>query len=128
MPPTDAVILDNLIPGTGTVDTRQGYIEYYDLGTGVPCETVANFNSATDSKLVAASGGGMWDITDTAPEVSANAVVELAAVGTFTNDRWNTENFRKADESGVLIMCNGDDIPQVFDGTALANMLVTESD
>jgi len=128
MPATDAVILDNLIPSTGTVDTRQGYVEYYDLGTGVPCETVANFNSATDSKLVAASGGGMWDITDTAVEVSANAVVELAPVSTFTNDRWNTENFRKADETGVLLMCNGVDSAQVFDGAAIADLVAQEFD
>ena len=71
---------------------------YTDLGTGVPCETVASLNSADDSKLIAASGGGMWDITDTAVLVKAAVVEELAPVGTFSNDRWQNRNFRKADE------------------------------
>jgi hypothetical protein len=74
MPQTAAIILENLIPGAGKVDTRPGYIEYIDLGTGVPCETVASLDSATESKLVAASGGGIWDITDTAPAVAAQVV------------------------------------------------------
>ena len=113
MPPTAAVILENLIPGAGHVDTREGFIEYIDLGTGVPCETVASLNSADDSKLIAASGGGMWDITDTAVLVKAAAVEELAPVGTFSNDRWQNRNFRKADEQGILILCNGEDATQI---------------
>jgi hypothetical protein len=114
MPPTAAIVLDNMIPGAGVVDTRQGYIEYYDLGTGEPCETVASLDSAEDSKLVAASAGGMWDITDTSVEVSAAVVEELAAPGTFSSDRWQHKNFRKADESGILILCNGIDNTQIY--------------
>lgn len=114
MPPTAAIVLDNLIPNAGTVDTRQGVIEYYDLGTGVPCETVASLNSANESKLVAASGGGIWDITDTSPDVSAQAVEELAPPGTFLNNRWQHRNFRTAGEAGILIMCNGVDNVQIY--------------
>jgi hypothetical protein len=115
MPATAAIVLDNLIPSSGEVLTRPGTIEYIDLGTGVPCETVASLDSATDSKLVAASGGGIWDITDS-PEVTTAAidVEELAPVGTFNNDRWQTSNFRKADESGILIMVNGSNDGQVY--------------
>lgn len=114
MPENAAIILDNLIPGAGHVDTREGYIEYVDLGTGEPCETVASFNSAGVSKLVAASAGGVWDITDTAVEAQAQAVEELAPAGTFTNSRLQTRNFRKADETGILIMCNGEDPTQIL--------------
>jgi hypothetical protein len=114
MPPDAAIILDNLIPGAGHVDTREGFIEYTDLGTGVPCETVASLNSADESKLIAASGGGMWDITDTAIATKAQVVQEIAPVGTFSNDRWQHRNFRKADEQGILIMCNGVDDTQII--------------
>jgi hypothetical protein len=114
MPPAAAIILDNLIPGAGHVDTREGYLEYYDLQTGVPCHTVASFNSNDKSRLVAASGGGLWDITDTEVGFQANAVEELAPVGTFSNDKWQHRNFRKADEEGVLIMCNGVDSTQII--------------
>ena len=34
MPPTAAIVLDNLIPGTGSVKTREGYVVYADTGTG----------------------------------------------------------------------------------------------
>ena len=114
MPPTAAIVLNNLIPGTGTVDTRQGTLEYYDLGTGEPCETVASLDSSEASLLVAASAGGMWDITDTQVEVAATEVTELAPIGTFLNDRWQHKNFRRADENGILLMCNGVDNTQVI--------------
>jgi hypothetical protein len=114
MPATAAIVLDNIIPGTGNCRTREGYLEYYDLGTGEPVETVASLDNGVDSKLVAASAGGVWDITDTAPAVQASVVEEVAPPGTFTSDRWQTENFRKADELGVMIMCNGVDNAQVF--------------
>lgn len=116
MPPTAAIVLDNLIPSTGEVLTRAGSFEYWDLGTGVPCETVASLNSADESKLVACSGGGVWDITDTNdPTVQAQVVEELAPLGTFNSDRWQTSNFRRADENGILIMCNGVDPVQIYD-------------
>jgi hypothetical protein len=118
MPPTAAVILDNLVPGPGRVDTREGFLEYYDLGTGVPCETVASLDSAKQSALIAASGGGIWDITDTSVGLKAKVVNELAAPGTFTVDRWQHKNFRKADEEGILILCNGTDDAQAVHNTA----------
>ena len=115
MPPTAAIVLDNLIPSTGEVLTRPGSFEYYDLGTGVPVETVASLDSATESKLVACSAGGVWDITDvTDPQARATTVEELAPAGTFNSDRWQTTNFRKADENGIMVMCNGVDNTQVF--------------
>jgi hypothetical protein len=113
MPPTAAIILDNLIPKAGHVDTREGYIEYIDLETGEPCQTVASFNSNTVSRLIAVSGGGMWDITDTEITVAAVAIEELAPVGTFEVDKWQHRNFRQADEEGILIMCNGTDNTQI---------------
>ncbi len=107
MPPTDAVILDNMIPGAGTVDTRLGSIEFADTGTGEPVETVAALDTDSSSMLLAASDGGIWDVT-------GGVVSELHAASTYTNDRWQHRNFRKADEEGILIMCNGADTVQIF--------------
>ena len=125
MPPTAAIVLNNIIPGAGKCVTRQGHIVYSDLGTGLPVETVASMNSATVSQLIAASGGGVWEVDDTAVEVRAQATTELAPAGTFTNSRWQTENFRKADEAGIMVMCNGVDTAQVYNGTALADIITT---
>jgi hypothetical protein len=125
MPPTAAIILDNMIPGPGTVDSREGSFVYADLGTGLPVETVASFESATDSKLITASNGGIWEIID---DPVTPVVNELAAAGTFANSRWQTMNFRQAGENGVLIMCNGVDDAQIYDGTSLTPMDTTGSD
>jgi hypothetical protein len=119
MPPTAAVILDNLIPGAGDVTTRAGYVIYEDLGTGAPVDTIADFNPADGSQLIACSAGGVWSLTDSEPTVKATTVTEIEPPGTFQSDAWDTENFSKADESGVLIMCNGIDDAQVYDGTVL---------
>jgi hypothetical protein len=121
MPPAAAVQLDNLIPSTGSVRTREGHVVYADLGTGLPVESVASFDDGASSKLIAASNGGVWDITD------SGVIRELAAESTFTSDRWQTANFRKADEAGVMIMCNGADNTQVFNGTALTDLVDTNT-
>ena len=114
MPPTAAIVLDNIIPYAGSVKSREGYITYTDLGTDAPVETVASFNASDNSALVAASAGGIWDITNSALGEPAQFVNELAPPGTFNNNRWQTENFRKADEKGIMVMCNGNDPAQVF--------------
>ena len=57
MPPDAAIILDNLIPSAGTVDTRGGTIPYADTFTGQPVETVASLDTNNTSRLVVASAG-----------------------------------------------------------------------
>jgi hypothetical protein len=130
MPPDNAVILDNLIPGAGTVDTRRGTIEYGDTGTGLPVETVASLETDSDSRLVVASNGGVWDMTNSQPGVGAKVTEELAPPGTYSNDRWQTQNFRKLDEEGVLIMANGEDEVQLYESpyTGLAPAVFTKDD
>ena len=103
MPPTAAIILDNLIPSSGTVETRKGTQLYADTLTTLPVETIANLNTDTTTLLIAASGGTFFDITD------GNAVTEITSAQAYTNDRWQTQNFTTLSEEGVLILCNGVD-------------------
>jgi hypothetical protein len=124
MEPTSAVILNNLIPGAGSVETRRGYIVFQTVpSSNNPVETLASYNpkDPTSSELLAASGGGIW-------QVDPDAVVEIKPVGTFTSDRWQTENFQKADETGVLIWCNGTDTTQVYNGTTMVDIDTTGTD
>ncbi len=102
MPPDCAIILDNLIPSAGSVDSRAGHEVYVDLGTGSPVETVANLNTDKVNYLIAASGGGVWRIEHN-PVVSTN----IKPATTFQSDRWQKTNFRSVGEQGVLILCNG---------------------
>jgi len=107
MPPDSAIILDNLIPRAGTVDTRGGTVAYADLETALPVETLASLDTDTTSLLIAASGEGLWRLEGLTKD-------EISPVGTFTNSRWQTANFRKLDEEGILIMCNGEDDTQIL--------------
>jgi hypothetical protein len=122
MPPSAAIVLDNWIPGAGSCSTRKGNILYCDLGTGLPVETIAGLQDAALSKLIAASDGGVWDITD------GLAITPIAATGTYQNDRWQTENFRKATENGILIMCNGQDVAQIYNGASLTDISTAGTD
>jgi hypothetical protein len=115
MPPDNAVILDNLIPGAGTVDTREGFFTYGDTQSGLPVETVASLDTSSDSLLLVASGGGIWDMTDSEVGAVASAISELHPVGTFLNSRWQTSNFRRQDEEGIMILCNGVDDTQILE-------------
>jgi hypothetical protein len=115
MPPDCAVILENLIPRAGTVETRLGTLTYGDTETGLPVETVASLDADIGSLLVVASAGGVWSMSDAPVTVRAGATDLIKAAGTFANSRWQTRNFRKLDEEGVLIMCNGEDPVQIFE-------------
>lgn len=124
MPPNAAVILENFIPRAGAVDTRNGSFVFADTGTGLPVETVASLFTQNESRLLAASNGGLWDMTDTPSGASQQAVDELAPEGTFQSSRWQTSNFTEGDEEGVMIMCNGVDNPQKYEApyTAIAKI------
>jgi len=114
MPPDAAIILDNLIPSAGTVDTRKGTLVYGDTLTGKPVETVASLDTNLVSRLVVCSGGGMWDMTDSSPLLPTIQTFGMHPEGTFTNNRWQTINFRGLAEEGVLVMCNGADPAQKY--------------
>ena len=67
--------------------------------------TVVPYRGLT-SKLLAAADGEIFDVTTSTP----------SSLGTgFTSDRWQTAN-----HSTKLIFVNGEDAPQVYDGSTLA--------
>ncbi len=107
MKETDAVRLENWFPNGDRVSVRQGFAEH---ATGVGAgevETVIEFVGLTSRKLIAASGTNLYDAT------AAGAASSLA--GGFTSGRWQGANF-----GNRLILVNGADAPQSFDGTTMA--------
>lgn len=110
MQPQDAVTLENLIPEYGYVKSRGGYTSFCTGLTGA-VKTLVEYKRGATHKFLAAASGKIQDITSGTP----------ASLGTgFTNDEWQANRF-KAD----LILCNGADTPQVYDGTTLANITIT---
>lgn len=124
MPQTAAIVLDNIIPGAGKCDTRLGTFDYADLGTGLPVETVVSLVSPSQSIQIAASNGGWWSISD----ASTPVVTQIFPASTFTNNRWQNSKFTKADEDSVVILSNGVDETQVYDGTIMQSLSLVGSD
>ena len=58
MPEKDAFLLDNLFPGSTSVDTRGGSLNY---ATGIPgpVESLEVFTGGAASKMLAFGGGGI---------------------------------------------------------------------
>lgn len=115
MPPTDAIVLDNMFPTTTDVRVRPG-MESWATGLSGRVETMMPYSSTTTDKLFAVAGGDVFDVT------SAGAVG--AAVTTFTSSRIFYEHFTTA-AGNYLICCNGLDAPQHYNGTAWATPSIT---
>lgn len=105
LPAQDAVILDNWLPRTSWVELRKGRAVFSDaaMGSGDDVETLRSFRAGTVNKMVAASGGKVYDATAATP-------VELGTG--YTEDRWHTHVFKSR-----VFAANGVDAPWQYDGS-----------
>ena len=108
MPPTDALILENWFPSTNSVDVRGGSIQY---ATGLPSvgESLMAYNASASSKLFAASGGNIYDVT-------AGGTLGAAVVSGKSNSRWDYVNFGN-NGGHYLVAVNGTDLPMFYNGS-----------
>ena len=109
MDPMDAVILTNFFPTTSNVVLRGGSTPYATGMSGI-VYTLLNYNSGNIEKFFAIDGAHkLYDIS-TAGGVGS-------AISTFTNSYWQYTNMTTAG-GGYLLMCNGVDKVQLYDGTS----------
>ena len=109
MPAGDAIILDNMFPAPSNVQLRNGYLAWA-TGFAAPVNSLCCYSSATGRKLFAASGAGIYDVT-------VKGVIGAAVVAGQTSDKWQHVNFGTPGGQ-YLIMVNGSDSPQLYNGTA----------
>lgn len=108
MPATDAVSLVNWFPGTTACIQRFGYTKYATGITG-EVETLMQYSGGSASKLFAAAGTSIYDVT--------NGGVVSADLTGLTNARWQYVN--NTTSGGHYIQCvNGIDKMRVYDGSA----------
>lgn len=112
MEPSDAIDLVNWFPQAGAVYGRGGSVTKLTIAGGNPVDTLAAYTSATASKLLAGCGGKLYDITN------LSSATQLATG--FASNVWQTAHF-----NNKLIFVNGVDLPQAYDGTAVAAMTLT---
>jgi hypothetical protein len=123
LPPTDAIVLDNIIPDLGKVRVRPGMIEHTDsddIGGHTPgnVETLMVYKSATAEELLAADGGIIYDIS------VAETPTEITGGSGFNSNRWQWANF-----GGLMVMVNShaSDSPQWYNGSEIATLTLTGS-
>lgn len=108
MDPGYAIRLDNFFPRPGSVDLRAGYAQHA-TGVGTSSsnvETLMTYQNDGTNKMLAASNGAVFDVTAAAAGTSL-------ATG-YTNNRWQWADFNKK-----LLFVNGEDDPQVYDGSTV---------
>jgi hypothetical protein len=112
MPEEDANVLDNWNPGVNSVRVRGGW-QGHATGVGAGAvETLAEYHSGTTRRLLAAGGGGLYNASSTGAATLLNSG--------FTSNRWQWVNF-----NGFMLLTNGADNPQVYDGSTLSNATIT---
>src|SRR5512139_1711274 len=111
MPPEEAIRLENFIPDTTGIRTRDGY-DTHSTGVGTRVDTLMAYTPplASSAKLFAASSGGkIFDVT-------ATSTATNTATATFTNGQF--QHVMMGTPAGsFLVICNGADPPFMWDGT-----------
>lgn len=117
MPPMRAVQLKNWFPQPGYVEVRRGY-RYHAWGMGdtTPVETLAIWRGPASSKMFAAAGSVIYDVT-------SNTAASSSATG-LSDARWQWINHTTS-AGAYLWMCNGVDAVRHYNGSAWANPTLT---
>lgn len=112
MPVQDAVILDNFIVENERIVSRGGYSEVAS-GLGAPVESLFEFSSADEMQMISASG----------TKIYKNLGGSITQIGTgFASARWQGFMMNQ-----YLLLFNGVDTPQKYDGTTLTANTFTGS-
>lgn len=114
MDPTDAVTLENWIPGNGVVVGRGGSLSK-TTGLGGPTDSLIPYEGDTTQGLIAAANGHLWAVA-----TGAGFISPVSLAGGFTSNAWQWAAF-----DNKVIMLNGADAPQVFDGLSLNPLVIT---
>lgn len=116
MKPNEAVFMINSFPNATDVQVRKGYTQWA-TGFTSAVETLMAYEAGSLSKLFAASGTSVYDI-------STSGAIGAAVYTSFTNSRLEYVNF--ANSAGTyLYIVNGADAPTTYDGTTWANPSLT---
>lgn len=117
MKPTDALVLDNLVCRPSYVEIRKGW-QNHVTGILANVQTLVSYSPLSGSrKLFAAAGGSIYDVTTA-------GVIGAAAVTGLTNAYWSYAVLGNTG-GNFLIMVNGTDTAQSYNGTTWAAWAVT---
>lgn len=107
MPPTDALVMDNVFPGTSSCTVRGGALRWA-VAAGLTGETLLAYNGISTKKLFMAASSNIYDVT------AANVVTLVVA--SQSNARWDSINFGGT-SGNHLVAVNGADLPVFYNGS-----------
>lgn len=112
MAPTDAVKLDNFIPGTGGVALRPGTSVFAtSIASGAAVNSLMEYNSPGGSvKLFAAAGSAIYDVT-------SGGVIGAGSLTSLSNSKFQHTMFSTSG-GNFLVICNGADSVHNYNGTS----------
>lgn len=120
MQPTDALVLENLIPKQTGVELRKGW-KYFTPTTGINAAVKTTFTynalNPANNKIFAAANGNIYDVTSGTPSLAQ------ASTGS-TNDIWSVTQFANGAGSFLLAVSPGAGY-WTFDGTSWTKRTVT---
>lgn len=119
MPPDHAIALNNFIPRPGYLEPRRGSSQWAK-GMGGSVNSVMGYNAPNpvNSKLFAAAGTTIWDIT-------AGATASSTTVTGLSSTQLQSQNFTNASDTSYLVVANGVDNAKIYNGTAWSDLGVT---
>lgn len=113
MEPEYAHVMDNWWPSSKGLRTRKGSREHSDTGAAATVGTLAEYYNGDTRQLIGASEDVLYNVT--------NSTASALASG-FGNPDWQTANF-----SGYLILVNGGNLPQKYNGSTVSTATFTIS-
>ncbi len=119
MPADRAIVLDNWFPTPGDVRVRRGSKRHATGTAGNPVESLMVYNGVSSSKMFAAYNGSIVNVT-------ASGTMATADLTGLSSDRWQSVNFTTTG-GHFLWICNGEDAPRHYNGTAWATPSLTVS-
>ncbi len=117
MDPSRAITMENFFPQPGWVELRRGSLSFCQIGSNSPVETLVAYNGATTSKLIAVTGGAIYDVTG-----GQGSAVSMQTG--LSGNRFQTANFTGTG-GNYLYMVNGLELPYYYNGTVWARPTIT---
>jgi hypothetical protein len=123
MPETDCIYATNVICDTDAIRIRPGH-KVHASGMNGNVESLMEWNGpGSPARLFAAcaSSNSVFEVT------TATAAVSAIAGSGLSNARWQHTVFGNGVGTNYLVMCNGEDAVQNFDGTTWTQPSITAS-
>lgn len=115
--PGSALLLTNWVAETDAVRLRRGTAEHL-TGASDPVESLMVYTSGSTKKLFAAIDDAIYD-------ASSAGAIGAAVVSSLGNAYWSYTNFTTAAGTHYIVLTNGEDAVQEYDGSSWTEPTIT---